>query len=249
MASMPLLPWCNRVSHGGFTSAQGFHSLTPNLSGEKFPIHGDGFLQAWHVNHVNATAVQLQLRSERFNGNPHDYQADQAIELVKDGMQHTLRLKHLGTHALPYGIGQHPWFSTQSAKRLQADVSGMWLCDSEVLPTTHTQVFEPDKDVRHAVSTTGSLIDNLYDGWNGKACVDYPSHQLRLSLKAELTVCGENKPCYLMVYRPANANIFCIEPVSHTVDAFNQPGQPGLHWLNQGESMCMQLTWRFVPMA
>jgi aldose 1-epimerase len=249
MASMPLLPWCNRISQGGFKSGQGFHSLTPNLSGEVLPIHGDGFLQAWHVTHVNSNAMRLQLLSQCFHGNPHAYIAEQAIELVKDGMHHTLRLEHLGKHPLPYGIGQHPWFLNQTATRLQADVTGMWLCDSQVLPTVHTQVFEPDKDVRHSVSTSGSLIDNLYDGWNGQACIDYPAHHLKLSLKADLTVGGDNKPCYLMVYRPPHANIFCIEPVSHPVDAFNQPGQPGLHWLNQGESMCMQLTWRFMPMT
>lgn len=245
MASMPLLPWCNRISQGGIPSAQGFYPLTPNLHGEIFPIHGDGFLQAWTLIDRHATQATLRLVSDKFLGNPQHYEAHQVFELTDQGMVQTLALKHLGKNTMAYGLGQHPWFLNDSATHVKAEVSGMWLCDPQYLPTTHTQILDPDKSLHSGMSTKGRLINNLYDGWSGSATLNYPSHGLQLTLHAEFRVCDTPKPCYLMVYRPENSAVFCLESVSHTVDAFHQQGQPGLHWLQTGESMSLKLTWRF----
>jgi aldose 1-epimerase len=191
----------------------------------------------------------MQLTSNRYLGNPHHYAATQIVELTPDGMLQTLQLTHLGQHPLPYGMGQHPWFVNTTATRVQADVTGIWLCDSQYLPTQHTSKFDADKDLNLSISTKGSLINNLYDGWSGHASIDYPLYGLKLLLHAELNVCGANKPCFLMVYRPENSEVFCLEPVSHTVDAFHQPEQAGLHWLSHNENMSLTLTWRFTPLC
>ena len=248
LASMPMVPWCNRISRGGIQTPEGFCPLTPNLPGEIYPIHGDGFLQSWEWVQADATQATMQLTSNRYLGNPHHYAATQIVELTPDGMVQTLQLTHLGQHPLPYGMGQHPWFVNTTATRVQADVTGMWLCDSQYLPTQHTSKFDADKDLNLSISTKGSLINNLYDGWSGHASIDYPLYGLKLLLHAELNVCGANKPCFLMVYRPENSEVFCLEPVSHTVDAFHQTEQTGLHWLSHNESMSLTLTWRFTPL-
>ena len=48
LASILLVPWSNRISGGGFTFAGKFHPLQPNLPGEPYPIHGNGFSKAHH---------------------------------------------------------------------------------------------------------------------------------------------------------------------------------------------------------
>src|SRR5215469_4069045 len=41
-----LVPWSNRISGGGFAFEGEVHRLEPNLPGENFPIHGNGFSSA-----------------------------------------------------------------------------------------------------------------------------------------------------------------------------------------------------------
>ena len=58
----------------------------------------------------------------------------------------------------------------------------------------------------------------------------WPEHGLQLSVSAtpELGTC--------IVYSPsADAPFFCLEPVSHPVDAFHLPDMPGLRVLRAGE--------------
>jgi aldose 1-epimerase len=50
---------------------------------------------------------------------------------------------------------------------------------------------------------------------------------------------------YLLVFRKTTGDHFCLEPVSHPIDAFHQPGQPGLQVLEQGESLTLAVSWRF----
>jgi aldose 1-epimerase len=45
LACMPLVPWSNRVSGGGFEFNGVAYPLAPNCVGEPYPIHGDGWLQ------------------------------------------------------------------------------------------------------------------------------------------------------------------------------------------------------------
>ena len=60
----------------------------------------------------------------------------------------------------------------------------------------------------------------------------WPEHGLQLSVHAtpELGIC--------IVYSPnADVSFFCLEPVSHPVDAFHLPGMPGLRVLRAGERL------------
>ena len=49
LANNLLVPWSNRISGGGFHFGGRFHPLEPNLPGEPYPIHGNGFSSAWAV--------------------------------------------------------------------------------------------------------------------------------------------------------------------------------------------------------
>ena len=44
-----LVPFSNRISGGGFTFDGRSHAIEPNVPGEAFPIHGDGFQKPWRV--------------------------------------------------------------------------------------------------------------------------------------------------------------------------------------------------------
>ena len=56
-----LVPWSNRISGGGFQFDGRFHAVEPNVPGEPFPIHGDGFQRAWRIAGHSATEAELVL--------------------------------------------------------------------------------------------------------------------------------------------------------------------------------------------
>jgi aldose 1-epimerase len=48
-----------------------------------------------------------------------------------------------------------------------------------------------------------------------------------------------------LVFRKVAGEHFCLEPVSHPIDAFHLPEQPGLQVLQKGESLSLAVSWRF----
>ena len=59
-----LMPWSNRISGGGFHVDGVFHALEPNLPGEPYPIHGNGFQSEWVVGATAPDSVTLTLESD-----------------------------------------------------------------------------------------------------------------------------------------------------------------------------------------
>jgi aldose 1-epimerase len=251
-ASYPLAPWSNRISGGGFVvAADGdkFHAITPNAAGMPYPIHGDAWQQPWQVTQQDAAALDMRLESKHFNGNPHHYRATQSFKLLDAGMQQSLTVTHLGEAPLPYGLGLHPWLPRNEQTTLQAKVGGVWLSHSDCLPKEHTADFPPSWDLNTGISAAGSLIDNCLTGWDGTARVTWPDQELKLTL-SQSTVGAEVStysvsPNYLLVFRKATDDHFCLEPVSHPIDAFHLPNQPGLQVLQKGESLTLAVSWRF----
>ena len=246
LASFPMLPWCNRITGGGFTHMGQFHAMAPNRPGEPYPIHGDGWLQAWQVVEASATQAVLGLQSRGFMGNPYAYDAEQRFTLMAGGLEQVLSVTHRGSESRPYGLGMHPWFPRTPETRFLADVDGIWLCGANAIPTVHTTRIPPDLDVRDACPAIGARIDHLYTGWSGRAAIRWPNHGLSVQIESATMEGpdGTRGAGYCQVYRPEQGAAFCLEPVSHPVDAFHLPGQPGLIVLATDESLRMTVRWR-----
>lgn len=250
LASFAMVPWSNRISQGGFDVNGQHHPMTPNREGEPYPIHGDGWLQAWDLTQAAEDTVEMHLVSERFQGNPYAYTATQRFVLRKDGMDQTLKVTHTGQEPLPYGLGQHPWFPRDATTRLQAEVGGVWLSGADPLPTAHTKDFPPTWDPRGGMSANGPLVDNAYTGWSGTARITWPERKLALSLRVpEWCSAAKRDESFCLLYRPPQGPAFCFEPITHPIDAFHLPGTPGLHMLHAGESLQLHLEWRFQSLV
>jgi aldose 1-epimerase len=251
-ASYPLVPWSNRISKGGFSVAEDggkFHPIALNAAGQACPIHGDGWQQNWDFIQPDATSLVMTLESNRFNGNPHHYRAAHTFKLVDGGMDQTLTITHLGDAPLPYGLGQHPWLPRNELTTVHAHVTGVWLSHPDCLPKEHTANFPPSWDMNTGMLATGSGIDNCFTGWDGQARVTWPDQQLELNLQhisvsEEVSTYSAAKE-YLLIYRPSQGDHFCVEPISHPIDAFHQPELSGLQVLKTGESLAQALSWRF----
>ena len=251
-ASYPLAPWSNRISGGGFSVTEDggkFHPVAPNAAGMPYPIHGDAWQQPWQVAQQDAASLDMRLASKHFNGNPHHYRAHQSFKLLDGGMDQGLTVTHLGDAPMPYGLGLHPWLPRNDQTTLQAKVGGVWLSHSDCLPETHAANFPPSWDLNAGISAAGTLIDNCFTGWDGSALVTWPDQNLNLTLSQSPVVTEVSTHSipsnYLLVFRKATGDHFCLEPVSHPIDAFHLPEQPGLLVLEKGESLTLAVSWRF----
>lgn len=240
VASLPLVPWSNRISGRGFEHKGRFYPLRPNREGEPCPIHGEGWLQPWEVLTHNPLRLDMRLESLRFMDSPYEYVVTQSYQLLPDGIGQTLTVTHLGSTPLPYGLGQHPWLLRTPHTRLQAQVQGVWLSHPNRLPSEHRTVLG-EWDLRTGIPAHGPLIDNAFTGWRGIARIEWPEDRWALSVQQSG---ADNEGC-LLVFRPEAGPTFCVEPVTHPVDAIHLPGQPGLRWLDHGDSMTQELQWQF----
>jgi aldose 1-epimerase len=246
LASFAMLPWSNRISRGGFEHAGHFHAMRPNRAGEPYPIHGDGWLQPWSLTQPDATCAVMRLSSERFDGNPYVYDAEQEFRLVDGGLDQSLRVTHRGSEPLPYGLGLHPFFPRTPGTRLRAGVAGVWLSGKDPLPTEHTAQIPPTWDLREGASMQGDLIDNGYTGWDGRARIEWPERGLALDVDTLPidTPSGPQPPSYCLVYRPPTGSAFCFEPITQPIDAFHLDGRPGLVTLEPGQTLGLGVRWR-----
>lgn len=237
-ACFPLVPWSNRISAGGFEQDGKSYPIRPNRAGEAYPIHGDGWLQPWQAAQTGDGEITLTLESDKFGGNPYHYRAVQQFSMAEDTLTITLAVTHLGEDRLPYGLGLHPYFRRDAATRLQMQCGGLWLCGDDPLPVSHSQVLPPTFDYRQPAALEGPMIDHCFTGWDGRAMIDYPDQGFSLELATR-----ERSGCLLM-YRPPGLDYFCLEPITHPIDAFHMPERTGLRVLNQGDSMTLDLTLR-----
>lgn len=245
LASFAMLPWSNRISGGGFEYDGRFHPIAPNRAGEPYPIHGDGWLQPWALAQPEQDALVITLESHRFDSNPFDYRAVQIFRLVAGGLDQTISVTHLGDSALPYGLGLHPWFLREKQTRLQAAVQGVWLSGADPLPTVHTRDFPTTWNLDVGLDVNGTLIDNVFTDWSGKASIDWPERRLRLDMRVPDAHHRGLNDAYCLLYRPPLGSAFCFEPVTHPIDAFHMSGHPGLRALRTGESLTLRVQWRF----
>lgn len=230
-----LVPFSNRISGGGFTYDGRQHVVQPNLPGEPYPIHGDGFQRAWNIAATSASSARLILTDGVIG--PFRYSAEVTYTLTPHALNTGLAVTSLGEVPLPFGLGLHPWFPRNSTTRLRFNATGIWPETPDHLPATcQPQPLGDGTPWRDLAPLPDSWINAGFSGWDGHAWIDQtagaaPVHLVAAQLGTAL------------VYSPsANADFFCFEPVSHPVDAHNLPGQPGLVRLAPGETLSASMT-------
>lgn len=237
-ACFPLVPWSNRITGGGFEHEGKFHPVRPNRADDPYPIHGDGWLQPWQVAERGDSRVRLALESHRFDGDPYDYAATEVFSLQPDGLTIELTVTHLGDGTLPYGLALHPYFVRNQETLLLSKATGVWLSGKDPIPTSHTSEFPPTWDYNTPSPLDGPLIDNCFTGWDGRSVIEYPDRGLAL------TMTMDNCSGYSLMYRPPDLPFFCLEPITHPIDAFHMPGRPGMAILSKGESLTLRADFR-----
>lgn len=228
LACFPLVPWSNRMA-GGFTYDGRRHVIPPNREGDPYPMHGEGWLLPWDV--VSQSETDAVLALERSGGEPFSYRAQIAYVLRDGALSVTLEVINTGAEALPFGLGLHPWMPRSEGVTLQARARQVWMAGPDKLPLQAVAIPEAWSFEKAGV-LPGELIDNVFEGWDGRAEIRWPENGLSLKIESD---CG-----YCIVYTPPGKDFFCVEPVDHRIDAHNEEGGPerhGLTVLRPGESL------------
>ena len=224
LACFPLAPWSNRVSAGGFDCPDGWLTLTPNSLTDPLPIHGSAWQQPWQVVAQSRNDAVLQLDSTT----PFAYRAWQRFHLNEGRLSIELHVTHLAERAAWHGLGLHPYLPRTPDTRLQAKAGHVWMCDASKLPTQLSAV-PADWDFQSLKALHDRLVDNGFCEWDGHCLIQQPDLGYELHCQAT----GSD---VFLLYCPPGLDFFCIEPVSHPVDAHHLPGRPGLRLLEHGQT-------------
>lgn len=224
----PLIPYANRIKNAKFSLNDRLFNIDYQNCESKHALHGDGWINQWQVISQQESSITLGYNSHFF---PFHYRATQVIELLKNAVCITLNIQHLGRNAMPYGMGFHPWFIKQKNTRLHAPAKNMYEEDKEHFPTKLVSI-----PAKLNFSNTNSVLpdgfaNNLFIGWaqnqhgQSLAKIYYPNSNRVIGIEAS------NIFDRYMYYQDGN-DFFCFEPVSHNINAHNQPNMPGLALLS-----------------
>lgn len=233
LACFPLAPWSNRIAEGGFDCPDGWQSLSPNSLTDPLPIHGSAWQQAWQAVSLTANEVVLQLDSST----PFAYRARQRFHLSEGKLSIELSVTHLAERAAWHGLGLHPYLPRTPHTRLQAAARQVWFCDATKLPTRLGEL-PAEWDFQHPGALPETLVDNGFCEWDGHCLIQQPDLGYELE-------CQASDSDYYLLYCPPGLDFFCIEPVSHPVNAHHLPGRPGLLLLEQGQSTELGFTLHY----
>lgn len=213
-----LVPWSNRMA-GGF-SCDGVHfPIAPNREGDPLPIHGHGWEHPWTVAESSESDATLVLERR---GTPFSFDARIRYALVENALEVTLSVTNRGAQRLPFGLGLHPYLPRTAGVTLQAKAETLWIPGPDKLPVRAEPV-PAAWSFQEARTLPPDVIDHVFEGWDGHAEVHWPERGLRLALDSDARYC--------IVFTPAGADFFCIEPVDHRIDAHNGEGGPERHGL------------------
>ena len=154
-----------------------------------------------------------------------------------------LWVRNVGTETLPFGLGFHPWLVRTPGALLQAKAKRVVLEDNDHLPDGEADVascvewdFATPRALPRTGSTTPFSTGTVAPEFFGRADLDL------------MSTADPQLSTYIAYSPSAKADFFCFEPVTHSVDAHNLPGDPvanGLTILAPQETV--SATCRFCP--
>lgn len=225
----PLVPFSNRIRGGRFDFRGREVVLRPNMNGDPSPLHGQGWVSAWHIATANETDADLVFQHGAGEW-PWAYEARQRFRLDDHGLSIVLSCRNLSDEPMPCGLGLHPYFHCSPQTRIDTGVTHAWTIDDNVLPVDKVPA-EGRYDLRDR-TVCGQDLDNGFDGWNGSATITDPDLPFAIELSSP-------DARFFQLYSPQSGGLFVAEPVTHANSALNEPEERwpelGIQVLARGE--------------
>jgi aldose 1-epimerase len=234
----PLVPFANRIGSSRFSFDGREIRLEPNLAGYPHAIHGQGWQAEWQLVDAAPTACAIAFEHTASGRWPWDYNATQTFEIAESSLKIRLALQNGSATRMPAGLGFHPFFARPDSALLTASAAGLWSGDAAQFPRLMSGV-PPALDFAHCRPIRDARgLDRCYSGWRRRAQIEWPDAPYRVSIVADEPL------AHLMLYVPVDRNFFCVEPVSHVVDAVNfaRDDPHGMIELEPGQELSVSMT-------
>lgn len=212
-ACFPLAPYCNRIRAGRFRFAGRDIAMPPNFAPEPHSLHGLSWQRAWTLESTTASDCTLADDYDRTGSWPWAYRAEQRVRLTPEGCAITLVLTNRSYLPMPAGIGLHPCFRRGPETVLRFEADHVLLSGADPLPTGISAPAEHFADFAAGARLPVETVDHCFAGWQGQAALEDSLGSISFS--------AEGAP-HLHLYAPSDGGALCLEPVSHTPDAFNR---------------------------
>jgi aldose 1-epimerase len=219
----PMIPFSNRIENSRFSFAGATVNLPENVPGTRHAIHGHGWQARWELAQSSDNECSLVYVREATSDWPWRYEGRESFEIFGNTLRITLAVRNLADTAMPCGLGFHPFFPAFDGARLLLEARRVW--DGSVHDFPRQRVPVP----QHLYFGAGAQIadrvgtDHCFDGWQRRAVVSFEHWPYALVIE------GCEATGYVVVYIPGG-DYFCVEPVTHAVNAINldDPAAAGL---------------------
>ena len=230
-ACFAMLPYCNRIVGGAVRLGKHAWPIKPNFGMPPAPCHGDGWQSAWTICDLTASSALLSLTSRAV---PYAYRAEQCFELDSTGLRISMSIVNRGEITMPFGLGIHPYFPDPQNATVRFAAQRFWLEGPDRLPTEPISL-PPELDAAAGLRISPHWRNNCYDGWDGKASIDWNDGRT-------LQLAGSGFEV-LHLFRPEAQDFFCLEAQSHVSGAMGWPDGTdyGIVALAPGASMAASL--------
>jgi aldose 1-epimerase len=238
-AGFPLVPYSNRIGHGGFEWRGQHVTLARNFPPEPHAIHGVGFERPWQVQARSSDSVLMTLKHRPDAGWPWAFDARQRITLTDDLLILEFDAVNLESQAVPLAFGHHPYFPRHGAL-LTFHAQGVWLADTDGLPC---ELVKPagQLDFSKESAVENADIDHCFTGWKGLAIIAWPEKAQALGIAASRELSSA------VVYIRRELDAFCFEPVPHMNNALNRiDPESAMPVIEPGESFEASIRFRAI---
>ncbi|PRY19952.1 aldose 1-epimerase [Aliiruegeria haliotis] len=231
----PLVPFSNRLRDGQLNYRGRNYPLAAHPQCPPHAMHGDGHLAEWDVADQGLSHVTITFDHRPGHGTwPFPYRARQSISLTDTALTIDFNLTNTGPDPMPGGIGLHPYFPRIGNPLVKMGVGAWWPAPEDLIPLAMEPASE-DLDYSDFRDLPANRFTHCLDQWDRKAAIQWPEHG------RALTVSATGALDRILFHVVPGLPFFCIEPISHTINAFNlqETGVPGTgtRVLSGGESL------------
>lgn len=220
-ACFPLVPFGNRIEANGFQFDGRDYRLERNTT-DPLVLHGDGWLGRWSILQRDRQSLTLRLDQQASVATPFAYEAIETIAIDGPRLILSLSITNRADQALPYGLGFHPFFPRTPETRLIARADRYWSEREGHLPDRPGPIPQ-NMNFAFGSPLPPNWLNNAFDGWDGRARIEWPETGLAASLEAD----GHFR--FFVLYSPsATSSFFCFEPMSHRPNAHRDQRDGGL---------------------
>lgn len=214
-ASAILFPFANRIKNGAYSFNHVNYQLACNESAKNNAIHGlvhdktfSCMQQEVSISHAAVTLLYTDGGLQE--GFPFTYMIQLVYTLNEKGLQLAIQIENTNTKPFPFTIGWHPYFLSVSLEN-----STIHFNSAVTYKTDEQQIITDTVSFNEKMpwSLRGLQLDDCFV--LDTNTIDFHTPVYDLTIKS---AASQN---FLQLYTPLKPNVIAIEPMTGTIDSFN----------------------------